>query len=57
MTISLLLNVSTLCKGKGGLGNGEGVGCRGLVIIQVNFGRSNKYAQTFKKTGFSEIDN
>ena len=26
MTISLLLNVSTLCKGKGGLGNGEGVG-------------------------------
>ena len=41
MTISLLLNVSTLCKGKGGLGNGEGVGHRGLVIIQVNFGKSN----------------
>ena len=26
MTISLLLNVSTLCNGKGGLGNGVGVG-------------------------------
>ena len=41
MTISLLLKVSTLCKGKGGVEKGEGVGCRGLVITQVNFERSN----------------
>ena len=42
MTISLLLKVSTLCKGKREVGKGEGVGRQGLAITQVNFERSNR---------------